>query len=46
MLNNVTGNGIELAADPPYKLDSPSAALSHTSKVERWFDRRKQVNIF
>ncbi len=46
MLNNVTGNGIELAADPPYKLNSPSAALSHTSKVERWFDRRKQVNIF
>jgi hypothetical protein len=42
MLNNVTGNGIELAADPPYKLNSPS----HTSKVERWFSRRKQVDIF
>jgi hypothetical protein len=46
MLNNVTGNGIELAADLPYELNSPSAVLSHTSKVERWFDRRKQVDIF
>jgi hypothetical protein len=23
MLNNVTGNGIELAADPPYELKFP-----------------------